>query len=226
MKSRFLKILVSFVLVVLSFLLMFDVRILASDVEIVDGDKSSEIYEISCKSVVIKTDGKAPIDIEALKQSVLNACELSGDDKSKLEVKMPEITGNGVYPCEVYLPNTKALVNVAITIVDEHEVTEEEKEEVDLVPIVPDENDFQDSIIIDNKEYEVLVRGNSKLLGEKIVFSDGKNEYIGYFDWGFYLNAKPNFTFFIVTISLMIVALVYVLIQNRNQKEYWRYRGE
>lgn len=225
MRIRLLKIFMSFIFVVLSFLLMFDVRILASDVEIVEGDKSHEIYEISCKSVVVKTDGEANIDSEALKQSVLNACELKGKDKSYLEVKLPAIEGKGVYPCEVYLPGTDVLVNVAITVVEKQAVMEDEKEEV-VVPVVPVDDDFQDSIIIDGKEYEVLVRANSNLLGEKIVFSDGVNEYIGYFDWGFYLNAKPNFTFFIITISLMIVALVYVLIQNRNQREYWRYRGE
>ena len=228
-KIRIIKILCILILVSFALGIGFEVRPLASEGIIIE----RKDYQLTCEDV------KADINDfkDWTQQELLDAagCQLYANGEklgnSNLYIKenLRDIDESGTYELTVGITD-EIYVNVELILTGELKVIPSEKpvETNGAVSVDSEPNTSidEDKLYLNGKLYDIDRVENSDLWGEVIHFSLDENAYIGLKDWGVYFKARPNYLFLFITLLSIMVVIIYILIQNRDQKEYWGYRGD
>lgn len=228
-KIRIIKILC--ILILGSFVLGigFEVRPLASEGIIIE----KKDYSLTCENVEADiNDFKNWTQQELLDEA---GCQLFANGKklgnSNLYIKenLNNINENGTYELTVGITD-EVYVNIELVLSGELKEIPSDKPvktngAID-VDSEPDKTIDENKLYLNGKLYDIDRVEENDLWGEVIHFSLDDVAYIGLKDWGVYFKAQPNYLFLFITLLSIMVVIVYILVQNRDQKEYWGYRGD
>lgn len=228
-KIRIVKILC--VLILGSFVLGmgFEVRPLASEGLIVE----KKDYSLTCENIKADiNDFKSWTHQELLDKA---SCQLYANGErlgnSNLYIKenIDDINKSGIYELTVGITDS-VYVNIELVLTGELlNIPSEKPIETNgavKVDSEPDTSIDENKLYLNGKLYDIDRVEENDLWGEVIHFSLDDVAYIGLKDWGVYFKAQPNYLFLFITLLSIMVVIVYILVQNRDQKEYWGYRGD